>query len=218
MRLQQARARLTRYLTKHGGRATIERKIGEAWSPVAEGVPVMVQLPAASATGVDPYTATSDQGQIPRLSFPHDTDVQSGDRIRVTDPGQGAVAPVLIVAGEAHSTLNASRDVTAVVEETGVETWPVAIERYEEASGAYVPVWSGEAAAVTTTVGQQDYRQSGAAGTARLGTLIIEPAPAVPVGVGDWITGIPWAKGARVTLVRPVVANRLELGFSYTGA
>lgn len=211
--LSRARTRMNDYLTKHGGRATIERKIGGAWTVVAPDVPVMIQTRPA-ATSVDPYGATSDTAQQSQLSFPYGTDIETGDRLRLRAP-EGSAPETMIVAARAYNSMDVSTDVIGAVEETAVETYTVTIERWEEATGAYTSVLTTEAQAVTTDVGARQSTAEGARGTTMTGTLIITPVPAEPIGAGDWILGIPWATAAQITNVRPVVGGRGEYVFSY---
>lgn len=214
MRLASARSRMGHYLHEHGARATILRKIGEAWEAVAADVPVMVTMGQPGPAAIDPQMATSDQSQSPRLSFPHGTDVQIGDRVELTAT-EGSVPTILTVSAEAYSSLNVTRDVTASVEETAVETYIVTIQRFSDEEEAYIDVLEAPAQVVTTAVGERELTEQGATATRREGTLIFRPVPEEPVSPGDWILGVPWAAGAVVTQVRPVVGDRLELTFRY---
>lgn len=214
MRLAQARARTLRYLHRHGARATIERKIGEAWTEIASDVPVMVHMYTPGPGGIDPWAATSDQSQSSRLSFPHDADVQLGDRVQLTS-AQGSVPQLMTIAAESYSSVNVTRDVVGTVEEIAVERYVVTIERYNADSGEYDVIWTGDAQAVTTNVGERPVQQQGAVGVSRNGTLIISPVPAAQIVEGDWILGVPFAQGAQITTVRAIVGDRLELAFRY---
>lgn len=215
MRLTAARRRTRRYLEKHGARASIERKVGAAWEPVADAVPVMVQMGAVGPSGIDPYTATSDQYQAPRLSFPHDTDVAVGDRVTLAG-GRGTVPELVTIAALVYGNLDVTRDAMGATEELAVETHTVTIQRWDDTAGEYRDVLTADARAVTTDVGALDTSNRGSTATVRRGTLVFEPVPAEPIGEGDWILGIPWASGATVTVVRPIVGDRLEVQFRFT--
>lgn len=212
MRLERARARARRYLERHGTRATIARKTGETWETVDTDAPVMVEAEAGGASvPIDALEATRDGEQFYRLSFRAGYDVRPGDRVTAD-----STAAVLTVATVAETSLDVYRQATALTERTALETWPLTFERWSEAAQDYIELLQVEAqasAAPVATSGDSD----GATGTTAGGVVTISPVPTVALGPGDWITGIPWAPGATISRVRPVVGNRLEIEYQYTG-
>ena len=214
MQLATARRRMRAYMERHGGRATIQRKIGASWATLASDVPVMIE-PRAGIGTIDPYSATSDSGQAPQLRFPWGTDLALGDRVELTAT-EGVVPGMVTISALDYDSLSVAIGASGTVEETAVETYTVTIERYSAATGGYVQVLTAEAQAVTTFVGEIARDEEGARGATRPGTLIFTPAPSVTIGVGDELLGIPWARAARTTAIRPTVGDRLEVEFTYT--
>lgn len=213
MRLDFARARMNAYLAAHGGRMTISRKSGATWETVASDVPVIAESRQRQGA-IEPMGASPDMAQVTQLSVPFGTDLQAGDRAALTLPNGTAPEPLTISAVE-HNSLDVMTQATAMVEQLAVETYPVTITRYDEETGQYLGVLTAEAQVVIENVGIVETRESGTTGARRAGTLIFTPVPAVPLGVGDWIEGIPWARAATITLIRPVVGTRLEVEFRF---
>ena len=215
--LAAARKRMNAYLDAAGARATISRKVGDAWTVVASDVPVMIETRSTSADRIDPATASPDDANRRDLTLRHDAVLQLGDRIQVTAPkGTGIGAgQVLTVSSIDMRSLAPALSARAMIEETAVERYAVKIERWDDASGSYLEILSTTVQVVTgkTTARAE---QRGAQGAMVLGTLIFEPAPVVKLTPGDSVLGIPWATGATLTRLRPIVGSRLEATFSYT--
>ena len=212
--LPRARARATAFLKAYGARATIERKQGGRWKIVATEVPVMVEANQVQGAAIDPKSATPDQWDALRLRWSFDTDLERGDRVTVTAPN-GSAPEMLMISAIAHTSLDAMLSSTGVVEGTAVESYPVTIERWSEAIGGYVIVFSAEAQVMAgEATGQRE--GGGAEGIPHHGTMTFTPVPDSTIGTGDSVTGIPWAPAATVTRVHPVVGNRLEVGISFT--
>lgn len=214
MNLDGARSRMADYLEEHGGRVTVSRKDASGWSVVASDLPaaVMMQTQGGSADAFSPIPGIEVSH---RLTTPYGTDIRTGDRVTVSAP-EGSSPGVLTVTGERHMSLEVTSDFYAVIEQSGVEAYAVTIQRYVEASDSYVDIWSGMAQASTTDMGISSLQQQGESGSTNTGTLTLDPAPDVTIGVGDWILGIPWATGAVVTRVQPVTGNRQDFSFTYT--
>jgi hypothetical protein len=212
--LPRARARSTAFLKAYGARATIERKQGGSWKIVATDVPVMIEANQVQGAAIDPKSATPDQWDALRLRWPFDTDLERGDRVTVTAPN-GSPLEMLVISAIAHTSLDAMLSSTGVVEGTAVESYPVTIERWSETIGGYVVVFSAEAQVMAgKATGQRE--GGGAEGIPHTGTITFTPVPAPTVGIGDIVTGIPWAPSALVTRVDPVIGNRLEVSISFT--
>lgn len=213
MRLAHARKRMAAYLARHGGRATISRKTGAAWTVVAADVPLISESRSRQAD-IDPMRASPDEAQFTHLSLPFGTDIRPGDRVVLTLP-DGRAPGTLTVASVEHNSLDVATQADAAIEQSAVETYRVTIERWEDATGSYVPVLAADAAILVEPFGVIQTREHGTSGAGRTGTLVFDPAPDAAIGVGDWITGIPWARAATVSLVRPVVGDRLEVEFRF---
>lgn len=212
--IEAARLRMTQHIAQVGATATVQRKTAGVWSTVYEDAPVLLE-PAnrGSVPGIDPFDGGEGGEAHIRLGFAWGSDIRAGDRITLDAP-QGTIVGPVIVSEVRSSGLDVFVSAVAILEQTATETYHVTIQRWDEDLGIYVDVFSADAHASTTApiVGQTT---QGASATPRSGSLVFSPAPAEPVGVGDYILGIPWAVGAQVTTVEPVRSNRLELRFRY---
>lgn len=211
MRIERARTRAAAYLARHGARATIERKIGAAWTVIDTDVPMMVEaLQGGAAVPVDALESARDGQQLYRLSVKSGYDLRAGDRVRVD-----STRDVLTVATVLETSLDVYRQAVALTEAQAVETYPLTFERWSEATGDYavILVTEGQASADRPATGTDG---DGASGGIVTGVVTLSPPPAVALGEGDWIVGIPWATGAQIARVRPVVGARLELDFRAT--
>jgi hypothetical protein len=225
--LDAARDRLLAYMVQAGATATISRKqllygeeglpIGESWEPVAVKVPLLVETRRAAAGQIDPAVATADEANRRELTLPHDTDLRPGDRLTATAPRGTGISPlqVLTVSAIAMHSLAPGLGATATIEENAVEQYAVTIERWDDAAGEYAVITTQTAWAVTGRPGLHR-SERGAAGARVTGTLIFEPVPAATLVPGDTVLGIPWASGATLTRLHPIVGSRLEASFHYT--
>lgn len=209
-----ARGRAQAYLQAHGARVEIQRKVGPGWVVQETNVPCMIErVQGGTQLGVDTVDTNLDGQLLYRLSMEPGTNLREGDRVQIT-AGDGPEAPLTVM--DAHRTsLDVYLQAVAVIERMAVETFPIAIERYDDLTAAWVEVWSGNAH-LTRTDRAGENVGGGAAGRRITGLVVIDPAPQVAIGVGDWVVGIPWAKGAEVTRVRPQVGDRLELDYQAT--
>lgn len=212
MRLAHARARMNAYLARHGGTMTILRKVGEAWEEI-DTVRVMAEARQRQGA-IEPVGASPDAAQITQLSVPFGTDLMVGDRVELLLP-DGTAPETMTIAAIEHNSLDVVTQATAMVEQIGVETYPVTITRYDEETGQYLGILTAEVQIVVDNVGIVETRENGATGARRSGVAIFTPVPSVELGVGDWIEGIPWARAATISLVRPIVGNRLEAEFRF---
>jgi hypothetical protein len=225
--LDAARARLLAYMTAAGARATIRRKViiygeeglplGDSWQTIATDVPVLVETRRSAAGRIDSQTATADDTHHRELTLPHDTDLRAGDRLTVTAPQGTGIDPdqVLTISAVDMHSLAPALAATGTIEENAVEPYPVIIERWDETAGEYVVILRQRAQVVVNRPGS-GVAQRGAAGTRVAGTLIFDPAPDVALRPGDSLLGVPWASGATLTQILPVVGSRLEVAFEYT--
>lgn len=215
--LSRAEARMGMYIDEAGAHATITRKSDTGWALVYGQVPLIVEANRTSSTGIDPESATANDANTRKITVSKATDIQRGDRIQVIAPRGSGISPGTILT---VSTVNAEsmapcKTAVVAVEEVAVEEYNVTIERWNDTEGVFVPVFTAMAAVVAdrSTVRAE---QMGAYGQMRTGTLIFEPVPGNAIHPQDSITGIPWATGAFVTRLYPVVGGRLEVGFSFT--
>jgi len=215
--LDAARARLVAYMVEAGALCAIERKGAAGWTTIASEVPLIVESNRASSGRIDPALATANDDNTRTLTLPHGTDLRNGDRLTITAPrGTGILPGQVFTIGtvDGNSMAPALRAVAAI-EENAVEQYVVTIERWSDADGAYLPVFSAPAYVMSgrTTVRAD---QRGAAGVTVLGSIVFEPVPDETLVPEDSVVGIPWATGAFITRINPVVGNRLEANFTYT--
>lgn len=214
-RLDRARARMTRYILTNGGRCVVSRKTGTLWGVVARDIPIMIE---DRLSGVPPVTAQSpapSDTQTMRTLFPWGQDIRPGDRLDCAFP-YGDAPPVVTVASTGNDSLSVAVEAMVSVGEAAVETFPIVIERLDVSTGAATVVARVDGQAVAARLTNENDSGAGSYGARQRGTLIIDPAPAEAVLVGDWLVGIPWAVGAVVTMVPPIVGQRLDVEFEFT--
>jgi hypothetical protein len=214
-------------MIRAGARATIARKqpivgeeglpTGESWETIAVAVPIIVETRRADSGRIDPTAATANDAHHREITLPHDIPLRSGDRLTVTAPQGTGIEPVQILtvsAVDMHSLAPALSG-TATIEANAVETHLVTIERWDDAAGEYAAIHTQTAWVITGRPGVGSAGR-GASGAAVSATLIFDPVPAVTLAPGDAVLGIPWATGAYLTRLLPVVGSRQEIAFRYT--
>lgn len=216
--LNRAERRMDAYMVEAGARAVIHRKVdGEAWETIVSNVPIIIEAPGGTGgTGnIDPRSAGEHDSVSRKITVSKNIGLMRGDRLTVSAPrGTGVTPGQVLTVSEIHlDSMAPCTTGIAAIEEVAVERYAVTFERWEDDVGEYEVVLSTEAAVVVTSEGSRT-DTSGASGEQVTGTVIIEPVPAVSVQVMDSLTGIPWARGAFVTHVYPVVGNRLEVAFA----
>lgn len=214
--LDAARADLLAYMIAAGARAAISRKVDGAWTDVVEAAPVLVESKRSSADSIAPERATAHDANARSILLPFGADVRAGDQLRVTAPRGSGTWPgqVLTIGSVDLLSLAPGVRASAVIAENAVEQYDVRIERWSDADAAYLPALTARAYVVTDRT-TNAVNESGATGQRSTGALVFDPAPSEPIRAQDSVVGIPWARGAYVTRVHPVVGSRLDVSFAW---
>lgn len=218
--LAHAEQRMAMYMEQSGARAAISRKVGDAWTQIVSDVPIIVEAPSGTGRGgaIDPRAAGEHDAVVRKITVSKATNIMRGDRIIVTAPrGTGATpGQVLTVSTIDLDSMAPCTTGLVMIEEVAVERYTITIERWDDIAEGFVVVLTAEAAVIASNPSATT-NTNGASAQSITGTLIFEPVPDETILPMDSIIGIPWARGAWVTRVYPVVGNRLEIGFSQSG-
>lgn len=214
--LNRAMERMAIYMQEAGARAIITRKHPGGWSADSD-VPIIVEAANAPSAHIDPRAASPDDANTRKITVTRDTDLRKGDRVTVAAPRGSGIDPgiVMTVTTVNMESLAPCKTAIAAVEEVAVEEYNVTIERWDNEEESFVEVMTEMAAVIADRTAVRA-EQRGARGQMVAGTLIFEPVPVKDIHPQDSISGIPWATGAFVTRVYPVVGDRLEIGFTFT--
>lgn len=217
--LQRAEQRMALYMDHAGARAIISRKSGDSWTMVRSDVPIIVEAPGGigQANPIDPRAAGEHDAVVRKITVSKATDIARGDRITIHAPRGTGVIPgqVMTVSSIDLDSMAPCTTGLASIEEVAVERYNITIERWNDEEEAYGEVLITEAAVIASDPSAET-RTNGASGQVVTGTIIFEPVPEVHIQPGDSIYGIPWARGAWVERVYPVVGNRVEAAFRHT--
>lgn len=214
--LERAIERMALYMDEAGARALISRKSANGWSTTSD-VPIIVEAASAPSAHIDPLAASATDHNTRKLTVSRATDLRRGDRVTVTAPRGTGIDPgiVMTVTTVNMESLAPCKTAIAAIEEVAVEQYSVTIERWDDSDEAYTAVMTGMASVIADRTAIRA-EQRGALGQMSMGTLIFDPVPTDSIHPMDSITGIPWATGAYVTRLYPVVGEKLEVGFSFT--